>query len=207
MNREQPLETLRSEATKPAGGPDTRGEEAWASAQARRVAKIGLVVPSSQTVTEPLFYRMAPPGVSFFTSRMLLTGTSLSHLQAMELEFDRAVDELASAGVDCLMKCCTLGGAMNDPAAEARACEETEKRTGIPTGSTVLAVVESLRLLGVSRLVVVTPYGGELDRVEEDFLEKSGFQIVNRRNGHRRRAGVRERVSRDYLSVRPAKLG
>jgi len=181
--------------------PAVMQEDPWAreDAQAKRTAKIGLVIPSPQTVTEPLFYRMAPPDVSFFTSRMLLTGTFLSHLRAMELEFDRAVDELVSAGVDCLMKCCTLGGAMNDPGAEVRACEETEKRTGIPTGSTVLAVVESLRLLGVSRLVVVTPYGGELNRVEEDFLKKSGFQIV-------RIAGMGIGDGREFASVSPENI-
>lgn len=197
LNREQPRETIRREAAKRAmhkAATLQEGARVSEATQVKGTAKVGLIVPSSQTVTEPLFYRIAPPDIAFFTSRMLLTGTSLQHLQAMEFEFDKAVDELASAEVDCLMKCCTLGGAMNDPAAEAEACEKARRRTGIPTSSTVLAVVESLSLLSVSRLVVATPYTEELDRVEEDFLEKAGFRIT-------RMAGMGIGDGREFANV------
>ena len=36
--------------------------------------KIGLITPSSNNINEPEFYRLAPPGVTIHTARVLLTG-------------------------------------------------------------------------------------------------------------------------------------
>ena len=73
-------------------------------------ARIGLIVPSTNTVNEPEFWRLAPPGVTIHTSRVLLLGqtTAESYIK-MGQALDRAAEELATAEVDIIAYGCTSG--------------------------------------------------------------------------------------------------
>ncbi len=72
--------------------------------------KIGLILPSVQTVTEPLYNRIAPEGVAFFASRVLVEKSVRAEHEKMEKEAFRAGKELSTAGVDCIAYCCTASG-------------------------------------------------------------------------------------------------
>jgi maleate cis-trans isomerase len=137
-----------------------------------------LILPSLQTVTEPLYYRLAPPGVAFFSSRVLLKGASAADLMEMETAVARAAEELATAKVDCVVYCCTAGGALKGLDGEKAFCEEIAGQVGAPTTSTVLAVVEALEVLGMRRLIIASPYTQELDTAEKKFFEENGFEVL-----------------------------
>ena len=63
--------------------------------------KIGLVVVSASSISELRYPKVAPQGVAFLTSRMMLAeGESIEALIEMEGNAVRAVGELASAKVD-----------------------------------------------------------------------------------------------------------
>ena len=63
--------------------------------------KIGLVVVSASSISELRYPKVAPPGVAFLTSRMMLAeGENIDALIKMEDNASRAVGELASAKVD-----------------------------------------------------------------------------------------------------------
>ncbi|MDP2917433.1 MAG: maleate cis-trans isomerase [Dehalococcoidia bacterium] len=141
--------------------------------------RAGLILPSSNTVTEPVFYALAPQGVSFHTTRTFIAGTSLQEVQAMEKDKERAVRELASAKVDCIADCCTASGVVRGLEADKAFCESVEKETGIRTTSTLQAIVEALRALKLSKLVATSPYPPEMDELEKDFFEKNGFSVIN----------------------------
>ena len=71
--------------------------------------KIGLVVVSASSISELRYPKVAPPGVAFLTSRMMLAeGESIDALIKMEDNASRAVGELASAKVDSVAYCCTV---------------------------------------------------------------------------------------------------
>jgi maleate cis-trans isomerase len=48
--------------------------------------KVGLILPSSNTITEPIFYSLSPQGLSFHTSRTFITGTAIKDIAEMEKE-------------------------------------------------------------------------------------------------------------------------
>ena len=74
-------------------------------------AKIGLIVPSTNTVNEPEFYKMAPCGVSVHTARIMLLGkTTKESYFKMGEDTSRAATELATAEVDVIAWGCTSGG-------------------------------------------------------------------------------------------------
>lgn len=142
-------------------------------------AKIGLIVVSSSTICESRYPLAAPPGVGFFTSRMLLPkGEGLEGLVEMERNSSRAAEELASAHVDSIAYCCTVSGALRGIEADREFCREMEENWGVPTTSTMLAVTEALQYLSMSSVVVTSPYPDSHHEAERAYLEAAGIRAV-----------------------------
>ena len=140
--------------------------------------KIGLIVNSGQIVTEPVYNRVAPPGISFFASRILVETGPMEDHASMEKNAFRAGKELAGAGVDCIAYCCTFSGILQGVEGNKRFCLEMEKETGIRTTSALSAILEGLEALRLKKLVLVSPYQEKQHVAEEEFFRGSGFHIV-----------------------------
>ena len=151
--------------------------------QDERRPRIGLVVPSAQVVTEPLFNAAKGDQWDFVTSRVLLRGARAADLQEMEHEISRAATELSTARVDALASCCTASGAISGAEKDEATCREIAQTVGAPVTSTMLSIVANLRALGARLLTVVTPYVGELATVEHQYLEDNGFRVVSHHDG------------------------
>jgi len=141
-------------------------------------ARIGLIVPSSNTTMEPEFWRMAPEGVSVHTSRVRLSEVTPEALRLMASEAARAAEELATADVNVIVYGCTSGSLLEGVEWEERLRREIRERAGVEAITTAQAVVEALRALGVRRVAVATPYIDEINSRERSFLERSGFSVV-----------------------------
>ena len=140
-------------------------------------AKIGLIVPSTNTVNEPEFYTMAPRGVSIHTARIMLLGkaTEESYLK-MGNETSRAASELATAEVDVIAWGCTSGGVVMP-------CEKIEsmivEASGIPGVATISAVTTALKAVGAKKIALGTPYVNFVNEAEVEFLIDAGFEVVS----------------------------
>lgn len=138
-------------------------------------AKIGLIVPSTNTVNEPEFYYMAPRGVSIHTARIKLLGkaTTESYL-AMGAETERAASELATAEVDVIAWGCTSGSVII-PRQKLEA--SIVKAAGVPAVTTFGSVLAALKAFGVKKLSLGTPYVDFVNEEEVRLLEDSGFKV------------------------------
>jgi maleate isomerase len=141
--------------------------------------RVGLIMPSNNTVTEPLLYAIAPKGISFHTTRTSIRGTSVEEVMAMGNEKDRAIRELASAGVDCIVDCCTMSGVLRGLDADKAFCKKIEVDTGIRATSTLSGVVGALNAFKLHNIVIVSPNPVETDRAMAAFFTKIGFNVVN----------------------------
>ena len=141
--------------------------------------RIGLVVVSASTVSE-LRYPRVVPEVGFLSSRMMLGGDNgLEALLEMEKNSSRAVEELASAGVDSIAYCCTVSGAQRGLAKDREFCEDMERQFGTPVTSTMLAAAEALQHLGIRRVVLTSPYPHSYHEAESRFLSEAGIETVS----------------------------
>ena len=141
--------------------------------------KIGLVVVSASSISELRYPRAAPPGVAFLTSRMMLAkGESIDALIEMESNASRAVGELASAKVDSVAYCCTVSGALRGMEGDKQFCQEMEDQWGTPITSTMLAVTEALQHLGMTKIVVTTPYPDSHHVAERAYLREAGIEAI-----------------------------
>jgi len=161
--------------------------------------KVGLILPSVQTVTEPLFYRIAPEGVAFFASRVLVRRNVMADHAEMVTESFRAGRELATAGVDCIAYCCTASGIIQGIDGDREFCAQMERETGIPTISTLDAVLEGLKVLKLKKLVLNSPYRESTHAAEETFFKANGFQII-RSHSMRLDSGIK------YALVTPGEI-
>ncbi|NTW36866.1 MAG: maleate cis-trans isomerase, partial [Syntrophobacteraceae bacterium] len=124
-------------------------------------ARIGLIVPSSNTVCEQEVAALCPAGVAAYATRILFEPT-LDGLRAMKNHVERASLELSSEGIcQIIAFCCTVGSMMGGVEGEEELLHLIEKTAGIPAITTATAVNAAFDVLQVKRVAVATPYTSE----------------------------------------------
>lgn len=140
-------------------------------------AKLGVIVPPTNTANEAEWNRLAPPGVTIHATRMMLH-TDIKSPAAKRALFDDVkhhAADLAHAGVSVIAYGCTAGS-LTVPVTELP--DYMERETGFPCVTTAQALVEALRSFSVKRVAVATPYHDALNRHETDFLQAHSFDVV-----------------------------
>lgn len=138
--------------------------------------KVGLILPSTNTVIEPEFNQMAPKGVSIHSSRIMLLGkASEESYHAMRDDTGRAAAELATAEPDVIAWGCTSGSCVV-PRETLEGSIVTN--SGIQAVSTMTAVFEALQAFGVKTISLGTPYVDFVNRTEVEVLEREGIKIA-----------------------------
>jgi maleate isomerase len=141
-------------------------------------ARIGLVVPSSNTTAEPELSAATPEGVSVHAARMPLEDVTADDLDAMA---DRAIEcaaLLRHADVDVVAYGCTTGSLLHGHGFDAELEAEIEAAAGCPAVATARSVERALDSLDCQRIALATPYVNDLTRREVDYLEASGREVV-----------------------------
>ena len=139
-------------------------------------ARIGVIVPPSNTVNETEFNRLKPDGVSFhFTRSPLHADPAADGFAAMMRDLDRAGGELASCSVDLVAYGCTAGS-MACPA--DLLLGRLNEAAGARAVSTAGAILDALEALGATRIAMATPYTEATNAHEAHFLERHGIAVV-----------------------------
>ena len=139
-------------------------------------ARIGLIVPPTNTVNEAEWCRMMPPDVTFHTVRMPLHPPGHGEpADAMVRDIAAKAAELTPAGVDVVAYACTAGSMVTPPDSLPDA---VTARAGVSVVTTAAAIVKALRFLGARPLSVATPYHDALNDHEAAFLTAAGFEVL-----------------------------
>ena len=148
--------------------------------QARRVygqsLRLGLIVPSTNTVAETEFWRLVQPGVSVHTTRMLFDPEATKEgMGNMHDHMPRAVAETASARVDMIAYGCTASSVEHGPENIER---EIEEQASVPAVSTAGAILAALKELGIRKFALATPYPQKVNKHECAFFAGRGYEVV-----------------------------
>ena len=147
--------------------------------EAKKVTRLGLIVPSSNTTMESEFYEMLPKGFSVHTGRLRLREVTVKGLAEMEEKIEEEAQKLASARVDVIGYGCTSGSLFRGLGHDKIIEEKIEKASGTPAVATAGAVVKALNALNIRKVAVATPYIDEINSLEDKFLSANGFQVVD----------------------------
>ena len=142
-------------------------------------ARIGFLSPSivDETLSRQ-FYRMAPEGVTLVRTSLGMVELTVDAQRSAVARVEAAAKELMKEGPDCIV----LGGSptvvVDGFGADVAWSEKIEQVTGIPSSAAQTAAIEGMRLLGMRRIVVTTPFPDTINKMLHEFLERSGFEIA-----------------------------
>jgi maleate isomerase len=147
------------------------------SAQPAR--RLGLMIPSSNTMMEADFVREAPPGTSVHTARMYLEETTPAGENRMLDEHALpAARDLGTARPDVVVFGCTSAGALRGNDYDAALCHRISEVAAAPVVSTIASVRQAIEARGATRIGVITPYIEELNEKIKASIEAGGPEVV-----------------------------
>jgi maleate isomerase len=139
-------------------------------------ARIGLIIPSVNRMTEPQFNHYAPEGLGIHVARGRVAGLPNRTVAELTDEIAHAAGTLADAHPDLIVFHCTHTSMKEGADGEARIINLIRKTTGIEALSTSSLVNDALRALGLKKLVVLSPYMTNSDIIA--YLGAAGFTVV-----------------------------
>ena len=171
-------------AVRPGRGRHTRG-------------RLGFVLLSSEETADDDIRRIVPDDVGVFYTRVPLADpVTIATLEAVGEELTRAA-ALLPPDMDVIAYVCTSGGVVLGEEAVARALARAQPRAR--TIALVTCAVDAMRALGMRKIVLGTPYLDEINRLEADFLEERGFEVLEAQ-------GLNLESGREMCLVEPADI-
>ncbi len=139
------------------------------------VARVGLIVPSVNRMSEPQFNRFAPAGLAVHVARARITGQWRRPAAEMKDEIARSAAALADAGPDLIVYHCTDSSMREGRAGERRLIDIVRDAAGIETVATSALVIEAMRALAIRSVVLLSPY--QSNDVIVRYLAENGIAV------------------------------
>ena len=145
-----------------------------------RAVRVGVLVPSSNTVMEDDMHRGLPQDrFSVQTARMHLVETTPEAERTMVDETaPGAARLLGTARPDLLVFGCTSAGSLAGLEGDRRLAERLGEIAGCPGVGVIASAVEALERRGVRRVALLTPYVESLTASIARTLEEGGLEVV-----------------------------
>ncbi|HKD28593.1 MAG TPA: YkgJ family cysteine cluster protein [Xanthobacteraceae bacterium] len=140
-------------------------------------ARIGLIIPSVNRLSEPQFVHFAPPGLGIHVTRARIAGKWRQPVSELAPIIAEAAAALSDASPDLIIYHCTDSSMREGLDGERRILDIVKRETGIEAVSTSALVVEALNALGIKKLVIVSPYRD--NDVIIAYLQSCGFSVVH----------------------------
>ena len=142
-------------------------------------ARIGLIIPSGNRLTEPQFHAYAPPGVGIHVTRLRMTGKFRKSPSELKPALAEAAAALSDTKPGVIVFHCTANSMENGLAGEAALVEIIQSASGCPTMTTAQAIRQALTRCGIKKLVLISPYVKETNEHEVKYLYEAGFTVLH----------------------------
>ena len=141
-------------------------------------AKIGYVLLATEQTIQDDVIRLCPEGVGVHFTRAPIPDSITNATLAAQVDHLAPCAEsfLPDGSLDVVCYACTSGSLV---IGEERVQEELNK--GAPQAiatSLIRSVIKAIETIGARKIVVVTPYLDEINKLELDYLEKAGIEVL-----------------------------
>ncbi|HET6610324.1 MAG TPA: hypothetical protein VFG62_26910 [Rhodopila sp.] len=140
-------------------------------------ARLGVLVPSGNSVAEIELRAMLPPEVGMLTTRLALRGSSEPELLAMLTDLDKAAELIGHAEPNAIAFHCTAVSTYAPHLAD-EIRERITAASGRPALATADGILAALRAFGTRRVLLVTPYIQPVHDREIGYLETQGVAVI-----------------------------
>ena len=142
------------------------------------MARIGLIIPSSNRMVEQEMVRALPAGVQAHVTRLRMTGPHHVPLEELLPCIEEAARTLMDAKCDVVAFHCTATSTEAGLVGEERALAAVA-RAGTPQATTTAtAIRRAFAAVGARRVVLVTPYDARTTEEEAAFLRSAGYDVL-----------------------------
>ncbi len=169
--------------------------------------KIGIVIPSTNTIVGPECEAVRPRGVTNHVARIPLQERPiqasnegfLAHVQAMREGIGPTIDQVMTCGPDHVIMGVAIEAFTGGVAAADSLQRELSERAGVGISMGSTAATAALRKFGAKRIAVMTPHQPKGDETVRAYLVDAGFEVV-------RLIGLKCASPRAIAEVPPDKL-
>jgi maleate isomerase len=147
--------------------------------------KFGVIVPSTNTVVEADYNRMAPHGVTFHTGRMYVEDPVMdsdASFEALLLQIRGsirvAIRDVMTCKPDSLIMGMSSETFWGGVEGNAQFIERVKTQSGLNISTGASACRAGLECYGVRRIAVPSPYQPISDRQVTRYFEEAGFTVV-----------------------------
>lgn len=148
-------------------------------------SKVGVIIPSTNTVVEHDVAMMKPAGVTFHAGRMHITSPGLADdtafeklLEQITATIDDAVDRVMTCAPDYLMMGMSAGTFWGGVQGNADFVRRLQEKSGLPVSTGASACRAALERYEVSRIAVFSPYQPVADVQVGQYFREAGFDVA-----------------------------
>lgn len=148
-------------------------------------ARLGVLVPFTNSNLEPDMALLAPPGMTVHVARMggydadeIPNETQMQDLGATDLDDPLAL--LSGVKPDVIMYGCTSATLTHGPAFDVSLAQKIKRLSGAASVTAAGSLVLALRFLGVARIGFASPYVAVINDLAVAFLDDQGIKTVAR---------------------------
>jgi maleate isomerase len=142
------------------------------------MARIGLIIPSSNRIVEQEMVPALPAGITAHVARLRMTGAHHMGLERLLPRIAEAAATLLDARCDVIVFHCTATSMEEGEDGEAKILAAITA-AGAPLALTTAGAIDrALGRLGARRIGLVTPYDRHTTAAEAEFLTKAGYEVL-----------------------------
>jgi maleate isomerase len=143
--------------------------------------RVGMIVPSLNTIAEDDFRMFCPPEIAYHVHRLRLRKENgVVTEESLARAWLEAIDEaeyLKDMSPDVVAFNCTGASVAYGENCDALLADRMTQRLGVPSTNTMVAIKQALRAVGAKKILQVCPFGDTFSRVEARSLTDSGLDV------------------------------
>ena len=142
--------------------------------------RLGVIVPSVNTVVEEWYPTVVPDGVSVHFARMLIPdATSPDKIIEMDRSDGlRAIRQIASCRPRAIAYGCTASSVVQGPAYDDELRREIGRIAAVPATTAAHSILTACRRLAIKRVTAISPYAEAVDAAEHRFFAQYGIETI-----------------------------
>jgi maleate isomerase len=140
--------------------------------------RIGLLLPSSNSVQEPDFTSVLPKHITLHVARMGLSTVEAESTLRIVQEIETESRKLADVDVDVIVFAATAPSSRNGIGYDRELVARITAASGKPATTASTALLEALRVLSAKRIVLGAPWSAAVNQTAAAFIEANGIEVL-----------------------------